>query len=253
MNISIEKLERFVRQIQDAYGEESFLQEYVNFRAFDSNRDNDREFIQIGRRTNLPKEYFSEESNNINQVLSGDFAKTIARGEKRFVLSEIEEQANNERISQISVDEFNFNTIVQSYGEVYEPDYLFLPNKTEYRESLFEWRNNGYIESDFRTIVMGQSKIEINWIPTNLEIDGGFLFNSDSINVIQKRYQDANQPDDADFMPNKDWCSEDDLLMAYFGSKFRENPDEFDFWIRSIISKPIFGRGRICHLNFTDS
>lgn len=250
MSISTNKLQKFVRQIQDAYDNESFIQEYLDHNEFDPSQHEGREYVQIGRRTNLPKKYFSEDEATMNQVIGTDFARTIARGEKRYVLSTVEEQADEDLVSQISVDEFNFETIVDAYGKVYDPDYLFLPNKTEYRQELFDWRNKGYIESDFHTIIIGQSKIEVNWIPTNLEINGGFLFNEESINIVQKQYQHADRPSEADFMTGKQWCSEDDLLMIYFGEEFRGCSDEFDFWIRSIISEPFLTSSRACHLEF---
>lgn len=252
MSVSTEKLERFVRQLQDAYSEESFVQEYVDCSPFQPGSHREREYIQIGRRSNLPKRFFFDDEAVANQVISNDFAKTIAQGEKRHILSTIEQQANSGNLSQITVNDFELDVIVDAYSEVYEPDFLFIPNSTEYRQKLFDWQKTGHIETDYRTVIIGQSEIQIRWIPDKLEISGGFLFNSDSIDVVQKRYKDANPPDEADFMPEENWCSDEDFLMAYFGKEFDNNPDEFDFWLRTIISKPRLERGGICHLKFDD-
>ncbi|WP_324663606.1 hypothetical protein [Haloarcula sediminis] len=252
MSISTEKLEKFVQQLQEAYSEESFLQEYVERSSFNPEQHTEREYVQIGKRSNLPKRFFFEDEAVVNQVLSNDFAKTIAQGEKRHILSTIEKQANSGHLSQVTVDDFEFDIIIEAYSEVYEPDYLFLPNNTEYRQTLFDWQKRGHIETGYRTVAIGQSEIEIKWIPSKLEISGGFLFNSDSIEVVQKQYKDADRPDEADFMPGTDWCSEEDFLMTYFGKKFNGDPDEFDFWLRTIISEPRLKRGGICHLKFDE-
>lgn len=252
MSISINKLEGFVQQLQDAYSEESFIQEFVDWRPFETERDTDREYVQIGRRSNLPKRFFFEDEAVANQVISNDFAKTIAQGEKRKIFSDIVNQADSGNISQLSVENFTFDSIIEAYSEVYEPDYLFLPNKTEYRQTLLNWRDEGYIRQDYRTVEIGQSKIGINWLPSKLDIEGGYLFNEESINVVQKRYKDSNPPDEADFRPEEGLCSEVDFLMAYFGSEFNGDSEEFDFWLRTIISEPILERGGICHLQFND-
>jgi len=252
MSVSTEKLERFVQQLQDAYSEESFIEEYVDRSSFESERHTEREYVQIGRRSNLPKRFFFKDEAVVNQVISNDFAKTIAQGEKRHILSTIEKQANSGHLSQVSVDDFEFDIIIKAYSEVYEPDYLFLPNNTEYRQTLFNWQERGHIETDYRTVAIGQSQIETKWIPSKLETRGGCLFDRDSIDVVQKQYKDANRPDEADFMSRKDWCSDEDFLMAYFGKEFNGDPDEFDFWLRTIISEPRLKRGGICHWKFDE-
>ncbi|RJX44233.1 hypothetical protein DM826_03935 [Halonotius aquaticus] len=252
MNISDSKLEKFVHQMQEAYAKESFVHEYVDWRPFQPEQDSDREYVQIGKRSNLPKRFFSDEQIATNEILGFDFAKVISRGEKRHILSTIKQRANSGQISQVATNEFNFDTLIQAFGEVYEPDYLFLPNEANYRTALVNWRKDGRITNSRMNVEIAQSEVEIEWVPSKLELDGGYLFNSDSVNIVQKTYSDIDKPDDADFRPDRDWCSENDFLMAYFGDAFEGDQSEFDFWIRTILSKPVFERGGVCHLKFNE-
>lgn len=251
MEIDTDELEEFVRNLEEAYLDESFIQTYTQTRRFDPDRDENKEFVQIGKRSNLPKRYFRDE--NVTHIILGDdFARHIARGEERFILREIAEQANDGKIGQIETPRFDVDTIVDGFGKVYNPDFLFIPREVNFKEIIMDLDSEGLLNQGNLSVSVGGPEVEIRMIPDNLEVSGGFLYNGESVDVVQKLYGDVDRPEEADYYPDRDWCREDDPLMVYFGERFKDNPEEFEFWFRTVISKPRLKHGGVCHFDLSE-
>ena len=241
MNISKSKLSSFVRELVDEYNEESVLSSISNLERYDQTRHKDLDYIQLGRRINLPKDFFYENSVTHTAGLPTRFIRSVTASEENFILSSIDESVEEDRLDTYSVDEFSFESlIVESFEYVYEADHIYIPNTKEYRMKFHEWVESGRAKYEGRhQYVLGASEIEVKWMPSSWGFNDAFIFNSDDIIVVQKRYSDSGAPDSIEHLGNIDIAKKDDEVMVYIGQHPEEN-DEFEFFYRVILSKPRF-------------
>lgn len=241
MTSEIEEVSSFARELVDGYEDSTELGEISDLEEYDDRKHSHREFVQLGKRTNLPKRFFRDESVVLKPLIQ-QFVDSITTGEVISTLSSIRTAAEQGEIDSFEVDEFSYDSIiVTSFEHVYDPDVIYIPNSKDFRMQLHEWRNEGRIKSKEDGIyIAGASDIEVKWMPSKWGIDDILLFNRDNINVVQKRYSDAEYPEYIDSVEGFSAAKADDRLMVYLGEEFDEEEDEeaFELLIRSVISEP---------------
>ncbi len=241
MTSEIEEVRSFARELVDSYEDSTKLEEISNLEEYDDRKHSHREFVQLGKRTNLPKRFFRDEG-VILKPLVQQFVDSITTGEVRSILSSIRTAAERGEIDSFEVSEFSYDEIiVTSFDHVYDPDLIYLPNSKDFRMQLHEWRNEGRIKSkEDGMYIAGASDIKVRWMPSKWGIDDILLFNRDDVNVVQKRYSDVDYPEYIDSVEGFNASKADDRLMIYLGEEFDEDEeeDEFELLIRSVISEP---------------
>ena len=241
MTSEIEEVSSFARELVDSYEDSTELEEISNLGDYDDRKHSHREFVQLGKRTNLPKRFFRDEG-VVLKALIQQFVDSITTGEVVSILSSIRTAAEKGEIDSFEVSEFSYDSIiVSSFDHVYDPDIIYIPNSKDFRMQLHEWRNDGRIKSKKDGIyIAGASDIEVRWMPSKWGIDDMLLFSRDDVNVVQKRYSDADHPEYIDSVEGFNAAKADDRLMIYLGEEFDEDEeeDEFELLIRSVISEP---------------
>jgi hypothetical protein len=241
MSISRDRLRSFVRETVAEYDKRTVLGSISDLEIYDETQHSYRDFIQLGKRINLPERFFYEDSATHTASLSTSFIDSLIISEEKFVLSTIEDSVEQDQLDSYEVDEFTFGSLItESFDHVYDADYIYIPNDKEYRMILQEWRERGRVKYEDRTqYVLGASEIEVRWIPSSWGFTDAFIFNSRDIEVVQKRYVDAKIPNYIEHIRDFDAAENDDKLMVYIG-EHPEEPDEFEFFYRVVVSEPRF-------------
>lgn len=241
MSISRDRLRSFVRETVAEYGKRTILGSISNLEIYDETRHSYRDFVQLGKRVNLPERFFYEDSATHTASLSTSFVDSLVTSEEKFVLSGIEESVEHDQLDSYEVDEFAFDSvIIESFEYVYDADYIYIPNSKEYRMILQEWRERGRVKYEDRTqYVLGASEIEVRWMPSSWGFTDVFIFNSRDIETVQKRYVDVEFPNYIEHIRDFNAAESDDQLMVYIG-EHPEKSDEFEFFYRVVVSEPRF-------------
>ena len=239
--ISEEKLNIFFREMVEEYDERSILNSISGLDEYDERLHQNRHFVQIGKRVNLPKRYFYENENVHTKSLYASFIDSLIASERRFIPSSIQEEVQDGELDSFEIDDFNYDTLVrESNNYVLDADHIFLPNEIDYRKTIYDWREDGLVEfKDTSAYIQGVSELEVQWMPGSWDFSNGFVFDSEKVDVVQKRYDDVHPPDYIKNWTNYDYSDEDDRLMIYLGD-IPDESDEFDFFHRIVVSEPIF-------------
>lgn len=239
MSVSPEKLRSFVRSMVDEYNEGSILQSISSLDSYKRELHDDRDFVQLGKRVNLPMDFFYENSNTHIASLHRSFIDALTTSEEKFILSSIERETQRENIETSRVDKFDYSSLVSVITKHVDwPDHLYLPNNSEYRKILYKW-DNAVPHNDKRCYILKPFSTEVHWMPSSWGYSNGFAIDSGTIDIVQKRYNDVQPPDYLDHI-NYDLDNKAaDRLMIYLG-KHPNKTDEYDFFYRVVISKPIF-------------
>lgn len=241
MKSEIEDVSSFARELVDSYEEHTELDDICNNQEFSERKHSHREFVQIGKRSNLPKRFFRDEGVVLEPLIQ-QFVDSITTGEVISILSSIRTAADQEKIDSFEASEFTYESIiVNSFDHVYDPNIIYIPNSKDFRMRLHEWQNEGRVMSKEDGIyIAGASDIEVKWMPSKWGIDDILLFNRNNVSIAQKKYSDAKYPEYIDPVEEFNAAKPDDRLMVYLGEEFDENEDEeeFELLIRSVISEP---------------
>lgn len=238
MTTEIEKLGSFARRLVESYEDNTELDSICNLENYDEARHSHREFSQIGKRSNLPRRFFRSEGVVLKPLIQ-QFIDSITTGEVVSVLSSITTAAEEGEIDSFEVSEFTYESIiVESFGHVYDPDLIFIPNTTDFRVKLNEWRENNRIKyEEDGTYIAGASDIKVKWLPSKWGIEDILLYNTDDVDVVQKRSIDKEYPEYIDPIDDLDIQNPNDRMMVYLGKQFDGEEDEYELLIRTIISE----------------
>jgi hypothetical protein len=241
VSYEIDRLESFARSLVEEYEDSTKLDSISDLDDYSEIEHRNREFVQIGKRSNLPKRFFHDES-TVTEPLVNQFVDSITIGEVVSVLSSIEDGVDDNEVGSFEISDFSYESlIVESFSHVYDPDMIYIPNDKDFRKELLDWRHEGRIKSKQDGLyIAGASDIKVNWMPSKWGIENILVFNSNDIHVVQKQFADADFPEYIEPVNGFDAAENDDRLMLYIGKEFKDNPDEYELFIRSIISKPRF-------------
>lgn len=242
MTTEIEEINSFAREIVNSYEEHTELDRVSNLKKYNEKNHSHREFVQVGKRTNLPKRFFQDEGVVLKPLIQ-QFIDSITTDEIVSILYSIRTAAEQGEIDSFEVSEFSYDSIiVNSFDHVYDPDIIYIPNSKDFRMQLHEWRNDGRIKSkEDGVYIAGASDIKVKWMPSKWDIEDIVLYNKENINVAQKRYADVNRPEYIGSVEGFNAAKPDDRLMTYLGEEFDADNDEevYELLIRSVISEPL--------------
>lgn len=230
-----EELKKFAQAMNDAYNRDNLIKEFCTVEG--SKKDNG-DFIQIGERLRLPKEFFEREEgvHKDNTSLAGDFIRSLVNGEKDFILKEI---ISSDKVRKLSISKFDYEEISKLILTLQNPTDIFLPLEPYFKKinyMAYEFPEKIKFVTGIGPILMVAGReIRIRWITSHQEIDKMIIINKKELKVIQKTFDNSENP--KYIKPLKDYLEFNgrNRLMIYFGEK---DSDHFDFIFRTIILKP---------------
>lgn len=241
----IEKVKTFREEIKEEYNDRTILDEVVTRELFDPEK-HDLEFFQAGFRTGLPMKFFTE--GHLTVALSNDFARAVFVSERNHILIGLKKEAESNGIPTIDIDEFTPDEIRDAIEEVSSPTDVFIPAALS--DNLHSWISNDALDFDVTAtyIETESSRVRIRWVPDKHGFENIFVVDSDRVSIVQKEERYA---DDVGFIDGIEECklnSPEDLLMTYFG-RISDKPEEFDFFVRTVISNPITSGRSACMID----
>jgi len=235
MPVDEQQLRRFVTDLNSDYEQDSVLTNHHDLIPFNEGDHSNDSFVQIGRRTNLPKRFFEEGSNYSTFQIASQFAKSIVSGEKGFIARSFVDQAGNE-VESLQLEEgLTFDLILEAYRQVPDPDYILIPIYEEFHKTVSDWaRNQKPWMSGFRTLKVGDSELTILWISTELDIRDIVVVDTDYTQIVQKEGGQSSPPPDVNAIQEYEEFSHGKPVICTFG----RDSDEFDFVYRTVLSEP---------------
>ncbi|MFZ3077412.1 MAG: hypothetical protein WA139_03095 [Candidatus Aenigmatarchaeota archaeon] len=193
------------------------------------------DFIQIGERVLLPKEFFKKGNNIDNRFLGGDFARSVIWGEENFIINQLTELAEKGKILSVQIKDFSYPTIVQYILRVDNPTDIFIPIDLEpYYMKVHDWikeGNAGY-EGSQLYIFAGEKKIRVHWSTKYTPFDSIIVLDRDGVKIVQKRFEDIKIPKEF-ITPIYSYKKSEPFRIDFAES---DKPDHFDCYIRSVFA-----------------
>lgn len=244
MSIDKTKLREFAEEIQELYEEESILPELANVNEYQEGEHDDLEYLQFGRRHGVPKSVFDT---GVTHPSTQKFARTVAKGEKKYLLTDLANLAGDEDFGSHQIDgKIELKDLELAVQKTPGADRLFLPIADEYNHVLSKWVSDGTISmTDEGKVIVNNSELEFHQIPSSMGVPEVVVANSEKVSVVQKRFENAKPPKGIDFDKSLDSVNKDEKLMVYFGKSFEQAPIDSDFDMeieilyRSVVSQPI--------------
>lgn len=236
-----DRLAEFVNQMFKTYDKTEMLREICIIKKFNNQKT---EFFQIAKRVKLPKNFFRD--NVDNRMVAGDFSNAITTGERDFVLKHILEEAKKrpEVVLKLIAENFEYHDFANILSKINNPTDIFIPIKP-YFKAFFKWVYGDKRHAEFEDpgkegigrefILYGNKRIQIHWLTSSSNIKDIIITDKNKIEIIQKMFEQSDNPKDINPLPEFNHYSKGKELMLYFGDK---NTDNYDFVFRSVISKP---------------
>jgi len=235
MPVDEQQLRRFVNDLNSDYEQDSMLTKHHEVIPYDEDRDSGESFIQIGRRTNLPKRFFAQGDNYSTFQISSQFAKSIVTGEKGFIARSFIDEVDGEVESAELEENLTFDLILEAYRQVPDPDYILIPIYKEFHRTVSQWARNQESWMDgFRTLEVGTSKVQILWVSTDLDIRDIVVVDTDYTRIIRKEGGQSSPPPEVDVIQEYEEFSRGKPVLCTFG----QDSEEFDFVYRTVLSEP---------------
>lgn len=205
------------------------------------------EFLQIGRRVLLPREFFSPEDNYVNDTLAGEFAHSVAVAEQKYLINEVDKLANEEQTSLCRLEGFSYEAIrdasrLMSSGVTD----VYIPIDMPYYKEVHDWLSRGIATFQSTqgvelSIQLAHGNAKVHWSSKVMPLRDIYLINRYNISVTRKRFEDITVPRSMgevqhSFQPGSH------LRLDYAQAQDQSN---FDFYFRSVISLRIASLGAL--------
>ena len=231
----IKELRKLAQAMNDAYGKDNLINEFCTIK--EAKGDNE-EFIQMGQRINLPREFFEKEEgvHKDNTILARDFIRSLVNGEEDFILREI---VSSNKVRKLTLPNFDYEGISKLILTLQNPTDIFLPLEPYFKKihyMAYEYPEKIKFITGVGPILMVAGRdIRIRWITSHQEIDKIIIINKRELKVAQKIFDNADDPKYMKPIKENEEFNKGNKLMLYFADKDNQN---FDFIFRTIISKP---------------
>ena len=261
----------FIRSFQAKYEEESILSDVCDVKVYQerfseiygsvgigshtskSGEHSGLEYRQVGSRTKTP----------INILNSGkpmdiinSFAKSLRLGERKYILSELDRESNQERVNTVTFEDASYSNFQKWCDELKNPDHLFLPLDAEFHRAVLNWGPNKIHSSRGEIAISGSDVVQVHWIPLDADFDNGYLISSEGMTVVRKWFGDSDVPSGFEHDTKYDEFSLNRPLMIYIGKEVIEDQNEeeekfkqkVDFLYRVVLSELILNNGHAIKL-----
>lgn len=244
------ELKKFVDAMNEEYKKQNIIEKYCTINEYKRNK---QEFIQVGERIKLPKEFFMEEQgiHKDNSVLASDFIRSLVNGENDFVLKEIIKSKNLKTNKIHGLSHFELSRVISNLKN---PTDIFFPIEPFFKKvhymSLDMPDRIQFISGKGPILKILGREINIHWITSHQDINKIIVLNKEEIKIIRKKFKEANPVNGlTNLIKEYEDLNKSTGLMLYFGEKDAEN---FDFIFRSILSKPELNENSAIVVDFED-
>jgi hypothetical protein len=230
-----DKIKEFTDEMKKSYEEDNIISRFCKITKSSQTKT---EFIQVGERTSLPKEFFQKKEGifSENRPLAQDFIRSLVNGEKDFILNEI---IKSPIINKVSIDDFDYPKLCEIALSIKDATHIFLPIEPFFMKihhvALEMPKNIKFVQGDGLMLKIGIKEIKIDWITTHEKINKIIVLNKNKIKINQKTFDNAEFPKGLTYKEEYKEFSSGKKVMIYFGKKDEE---KFGFVFRTIISKP---------------
>lgn len=267
--LDVDRVGDFIRLFQAEYSDETLLPEISDVTVYQEkfsktygdignwsligrggpHGHSDLEYNQIGQRSLVPVAILNSEQ-PLDVIRS--FVRRLRLGERNYVLTQLEEKAQNNEIDTISFDEPTHENFQDWCDNIQNPDHLFLPLDSEFHDRVFDWRQeNNYYFNIGEAALAGPNIVKIHWVPLDSGINNGYLISSEGMTVVQKWFGDSPDPSGFSIDSRFNRFSENRPLMVYLGEEVvrdeEEDTQEFeekvDFLYRVVLSDVMVDSG----------
>jgi hypothetical protein len=238
----------FTKTMNEAYEKDNLIKDFCIIKEI---TDETKEFVQVGERINIPKDFFTEERgvSKDNTVIAEDFIRSLVNGEKDFVLKEI---IKSEKIRNFTIQEFDYTKLCEIIKNLKNPTMIFFPLEPFFKELnrlYYESKDKAKFISGIGPVLIVEGKeIKIEWITSREKIDKIIVVNKEELEIIQKKYDNSETPKWMKIIEEYEEFNKGRKLITHFGNKDDKN---FDFVFRTIISKPELNENSAITIDFT--
>lgn len=236
-NYEFDELKKFTDEMFKTYQEAKGIKQFCTVEISNLKKG---EFFQIGQRTNLLHEFFTREQGvyKDNNIIAKDFGESVVNGEEMFVLKSIVD-SKKDVISE-EIPKFDYSELSKAVKKLKNPTDIFFPiepffklvHKFLYENSKVLKFNQG---DEGTTLLVGEKTLRVHWIRSIEKIDEIIVLNKNKIKIIQKLFNEAEDPKYMKLLKQFKGLSSKKELMLYFGEKDEKN---LDFLLKTVISKP---------------
>ena len=250
MSIDKHSLKDFAEEMQEEYEDRSLLSDLFTVRDFKGGKDSKLEYLQFGRRTGVPTNIFEQ---GVTLPTASSFIRSVVNGEKKFVLTDLANSADNERFGSKQIKgELSPVDIELAVENTAGADRMFLPIADDYTDPVMDWvgEQRFSLSPEGKLFVNG-ARLDIDRISSNYGIRDVIVANSSRVSVVQKRFEDAQSPKEMAFDKSLTFVNEGEELMVYFGKKPEpahidsDFEEELEVMYRSVISQPVIDDGGV--------
>lgn len=236
------RVEEFRSDTVEKYKDRTIVGEAISRELYDPAKHNG-EYFQTGVRTNLPKKFFTE--GNITVALSTDYARSVFISERNHLLRGLDNKSDDGKVLTVGIDDFTPNELFDAIEEVNNPTDIFIP--AAFSDDLHSWITDDMLDFNVTATYLetDSGNVRIRWVPNKHGFENIYAINSDQSKIVQKQEKYAGDVSYIDEIQDCKFNSPDDLLMTYFG-EIQDDPEEFDFFIRTILSNPIVTSQSAC-------
>lgn len=275
--LDVDRVRAFIRQFQAEYSDETILPDICDVTVYQEEFSKtygdvgnwsfigrggprghfDLDYNQIGQRSLIPVSILNSEQ-PLDVIRS--FVRRLKLGERNYVLTRIEEKAQDNEIDTIVFDEPTHEDFQDWCGSIQNPDHLFLPLDSEFHDTVFDWRQeNNYYFNIGEAALAGPNIVKIHWVPLDSGIENGYLISSEGMTVVQKWFGDSPGPRSFSINSRFNQFSENRPLMVYVGDEVVRDEEEdtkgfeekVDFLYRVVLSDVMVDSGHAVKLQPT--
>jgi uncharacterized protein (UPF0216 family) len=244
-----QELKKFTDAMNEEYTKQNLIDKYCKIEDFNKN---EKEFIQIGERINLPKEFFIKEQgvHKDNSVLASDFIRSLVNGENNFVLKEIVGSDNVQKNKINRLSHFELSRIISKLKNATD---IFFPIEPFFKKihymSLDMPDRIKFVHGRGPVLIVCGKEVNIHWITSHQEINKIIVSNKEELKIIRKKFGEANSVNGVKPIKDYESLNQNNGLMLYFAEKDKDN---FDFVFRSVLSKPHLNENSAIVVDFQD-
>ena len=185
INVNEEKLEEFSKALIQAYKEENKneLEPIVSILEHSSD-EKSIEFMQIGRRVNLPEDMFSNDVDT--KSLARQFARHVIIAEKNFLLTQIKKLSDIEAVKKIKLDSYEYGELVTKImRNVALPTDIYIPLRSKFFELMLDWLKAHHIRYVGKDPILsaGNHEIKIHWIQEKI-LNSIVVIDRNNVNLV---------------------------------------------------------------------
>lgn len=240
--IDLTKLRNFSRTMIGSYERLSVLGKVTEVSDYQGQSE---EFMQIGRRVLLPREFFSPEDNYVNDTLAGEFAHSVVVAEQKYLINEVDKLAAETSTNLFRLEGFSYEAILDASRLMTSGvTDIYMPIDAPYYKEVHQWLSSGTAAFQSTqgvglSIRLAHGNANVHWSSSVMPLRDIYLINRHNTMVTRKRFEDISVPRSMGEVQHS-FQPRSYLRLDYARAQDQSN---FDFYFRSVINLRIAPSG----------